>query len=120
MALVPWPENPNERHQAEQSVAHVVFGDPNSSDNRARAVRLGPVASLMVGRYAPEAPDEIQDEAVYRVVAWLNEKRLPYATMKAGSVELRARRRQRNALRATGSASLLNPWRVRRAGKVSA
>ena len=118
MALVPWPEDTQGQNAAVQLVAHVALGD--AAAGRDTAIRLGPVASLMVGRYAPEAPEEIQDEAVFRVVGWLNEKRLPYASMKAGSVELRARRRQRNALRATGSAALLNPWRVRRAGKVSA
>lgn len=121
MALVPWPDrtDPAAQDLAAQSVAHIALGDAHGA--RATALRLGPVVALMVGRYAPDAPEEIQDEALYRVVGWLAERN-PDLHVRAGGLTIRKRRYrdELGALKYSGAASLLNPYRVRRAGKVSA
>lgn len=63
---------------------------------------LGTAAAL-AENYAPDAPDAIMDEAVIRLAGWL------FDTPDGGAPMLHS-----------GAAALLNPWRVRRAGKVTA
>ncbi len=66
-------------------------------------------AVALVTRHAPDAPDDIKDEATLRCFGWLfdsgsfgGDERL--AVSSAG------------ALIKSGAASLLKPWRVHRAG----
>ena len=120
MALVPWPEDAALQHQAASLLSFAVFGN-NDSENRAKSVRLGPVAAALIDRFAPLAPIPVQDECVFRIVGWLAEKGLN-TTFTAGSVTVRKSRGrdELSALKYSGSAALLNPWKRRRAGKVTA
>ena len=119
MALVPWPEDAALQHEAGTLLSVAVFGS-NTTHNRARAVRFGPVAAALVDSYAPLAPIPVQDEAVFRIVGWLAEKGVN-TTFTAGSVTVRKSRGrdELSALKYSGSAALLNPWKRRRAGKVT-
>ena len=90
MALVPWPEDAALQHQAASLLSFAVFGN-NDSENRAKSVRLGPVAAALIDRFAPLAPIPVQDECVFRIVGWLAEKGLN-TTFTAGSVTVRKSR----------------------------
>ena len=90
MALVPWPEDAALQHEAGTLLSVAVFGS-NTSENRAKSVRLGPVAAALVDSYAPLAPIPVQDECVFRIVGWMAEKGLN-TTFTAGSVTVRKSR----------------------------
>ena len=79
-------------------------------------------AEATVDRFAPDAPDAIKTVAVNRLATWyqrfpadgstnvgFNDQSL--STMQAGAVD---------ALRGSGAAGLLAPWRTPRARKVTA
>ena len=68
-------------------------------DNRAKSVRLGPVAAALVDSYAPLAPIPVQDECVFRIVGWMAEKGLN-TTFTAGSVTVRKSRGTRRTISA--------------------
>ena len=69
--------------------------------------RLLAVGTAHVERYAPGAPEPVQDEAVARVAGYL------FDQPNAGRGVAYA-----SALRNSGAASLLLPWRVHRAGSI--
>ena len=83
------------------------------------AARLLPVVSLLVERFAPDAPDLIQDEAAIRCAGWLAEMN-PNINIKAGNLTIRKTRYKGDlgALRSSGAMSLLSPWKVRRGGLI--
>ena len=64
--------------------------------------RLLAVGTELVGQYAPDAPDAILDEAVVRTAGYLFDQ--PTVS-----------NRSPNALRNSGAAALLAPYRVQRA-----
>ena len=86
--------------------------------NTAAATRLLPVATEIVTRYAPDAPDAIHDEAVIRVAGWL------FESPSSGIFESRVGKRERmmhrptltSALRSSGAMSLLRPYKPVGAG----
>ena len=83
------------------------------------ATRLLPVATALVERYAPDAPEAVQNEGVIRCAGYLNEQ--PHAARMEGEIgDIRARYAtgSTGALRASGAMSLLSPWKVRRAGAI--
>ncbi len=87
------------------------------------AGRLLPVATALVLRYAPDAPDAIQDEATIRTVGWLAGRTATGATTETTEVgDWRSEKRhpaaQQGALRYSGAMSLLSPWKERRAGTI--
>ena len=67
--------------------------------------RLRGTATEHVERYAPDAPEDSQNEAVVRMAAYLFDQ--PPHTRAGGSA---------NAFRNSGAARLLLPWREHRAG----
>lgn len=79
------------------------------------AARLLPVVSLMIERFAPNAPDEIQDESAIRCAGWLADM-TPSINIRAGGLTLRKSRHRSDlgALRSSGAMSLLSPYRHRR------
>ena len=91
--------------------------DPGLVDDD-RAAQLLAVASEIVTRYAPDAPDAIQDEAVIRIAGWLVE------SPGSGLVETQRGERRHmlfrgavsSALRASGAMSLLRPYKPVGAG----
>jgi len=65
-----------------------------------------PAAVAIVTEYAPAAPDAVQNAAVVRLAGWL------YDADPTDS-------RSMDAIRVSGAAPLLMPWRVHRAGAIA-
>ena len=83
------------------------------------ADRLHPVAVVLVERYAPKAPEAVQNEAVIRAAGWLREQ--PPAGIQSESIgdeTYEYAPAMVSALRHSGAMALLSPWRVRRAGAI--
>ena len=74
-----------------------------ASTHRAELVRRLAAASETATRHAPDAPDELHNEAVVRMVGWLAGMRLDVP--------------EGNALRDSGARALLAPYRAK-SGKV--
>ena len=85
----------------------------------ALAERVLAVATEMVQRYAPDAPEAVQNEAVIRTSGYLaqhpSDARRDSTT---GGVSSSWAVTHTSALRHSGAMSLLSPWKVRRAGAV--
>ena len=85
----------------------------------AAATRLLPVATALVERYAPEAPEALQNEAAIRICGWLvHTAPGSIARVETGPRATEYAVAQKGALRHSGAMSLLAPWKVRRAGAV--
>lgn len=69
--------------------------------------RIAATASAMVLKHAPDAPDAIHNEAYVRLAGWLYDAD-PSGANPGGST----------ALRASGAAAILGPYRVRRGGLI--
>ena len=69
--------------------------------------RIAATAKVLVVRYAPDAPDAIHDEAYVRVAGWLYDAD-PSGSTPGGPA----------ALRSSGAASILGPYKVRRGGLI--
>ena len=85
----------------------------------AMAERLHPVAVALVERYAPDAPEDVANEAVIRVAGWLYES--PSSGVRSesvGDISTSWSPNMTSALRHSGAMALLSPWKVRRAGAV--
>ena len=80
----------------------------DSTDETAQLTRLLAVASALVLKNSPDAPDDIQNEAVIRVTGYLWDQ--PGASPGTS---------YNNAMRNSGALSLLLPWRVHRAGSTA-
>ena len=98
------------------------LGLPDDAAGNATAARLLVVASALVTQYAT-APDAIANEAVIRTAGYLHADE-PAARMlrsvdvnEAIKIEFRA---AGSAVRLSGAAALLSPWRVRRAVRAEA
>ena len=87
--------------------------------NQALADRLHPVAVALVERYAPDAPEAIQNEAAIRCAGWLADTPAPsLQSEQYGDVAVTWAPGQLSALRHSGAMALLSPWKVRRAGAI--
>ncbi|WP_419166407.1 hypothetical protein [Candidatus Palauibacter sp.] len=87
--------------------------------NQALADRLHPVAVGLVERYAPLAPEAVQNEAVIRCSGWLAEQ--PSASVRSeavGDIRTAFSPAMHGALRHSGAMGLLSLWRARRAGAI--
>ncbi len=88
--------------------------------NDALAARLHPVAVALVERYAPDAPEAVQNEATIRCAGWLIET--PAGGIRSESTgDVRTgfdTARSLGALRHSGALGVLSPWKVRRAGAI--
>ena len=87
--------------------------------NPALAARLYPVAVALVERYAPDAPEAVQNEAVIRTAGWLDEQ--PRGGVRSETIGDEAYEyapAMVSALRHSGAMALLSPWKVRRAGAI--
>ena len=87
--------------------------------DQALAVRLHGVAVALVERYAPKAPEAVQNEAVIRAAGWLHEQ--PPAGVRIetiGDEAFEYAPAMVGALRHSGAMALLSPWKVRRAGAI--
>ena len=81
--------------------AAIRAGD--SAEETTAVTRLLGVASALVLKYSPGAPDALHDEAAIRVAGYLFD-----APSAPNAVA--------NAMRLSGAAALLLPWRLHRAG----
>ena len=85
----------------------------------ATATRLLAVATALVERYAPDAPDAISDEATIRAAGWLAEQ--PAAAIRSeseGDIRTSYAPTHISALRHSGGQALLSPWKIRRGGAI--
>ena len=81
--------------------------------------RLLAVATALVERFAPDAPEAIQNEAAIRVCGWLAHTAPgSIAQVTTGPRTTEYAVGQKGALRHSGAMSLLSPWKVRRAGAI--
>ena len=86
----------------------------------ALAVRILPTATVLVERFAPDAPVEVQNEAAIRTAGWLSEAPSSGARREdVGDISTTFSPAATSALRSSGGMALLSPWKVRRAGVVA-
>ncbi len=91
-----------------QLAGDLRIGDGTTEPTGPEAVvlaRIDATARVLVTDYAPNAPDAIHTEAYVRLAAWLYDSD-PSGANPGG----------RAAMRASGAASILGGFRVRRAG----
>ena len=87
-------------------------------DTATLAARLLPVCTAAVNQYAPAAPDEVADEAVIRMAAYLASQSTGAEREVRISEHLSvAYRAPGNALRLSGASALLSPYRARTVGR---
>ena len=79
----------------------------STSEETAQTTRLLAYAADAVQKHAPDAPDPVHNEAAIRLAGYLYDQ--PTAPTGAGHA---------NALRNSGAAAMLLPYRVHRAGSV--
>ena len=85
----------------------------------ARATRLLPVAVRIVNDYAPDAPEPLRDEAVYRFAGYLSGS--DSGAVRSETVGPLSKEHVVNhsaAFRNSGAAMLLTAHRVRRGGRI--
>ena len=87
----------------EELLANLRLG--SSPEETAQAARLLSYATVAVEKHAPNAPSVVQNEAVTRLAGYLFDQ--PYAV--GGSTFA-------NALRNSGAAAIMLPYRIHRAG----
>lgn len=78
------------------------------------AARLLPVAREMVDRYAPNAPDEVSNEAAIRCAGYLTVAPDNVVQQSAGPLQASYAVSRQSTLRHSGAMSLLAPYKVRR------
>ena len=94
-----------------------VSGTP--SEDVQRRERVVEVAAELVCRFAPEAPDIVLKEAIYRTASWLlHSNQGSISKVETGPRSTEYAVSQTGALRHSGAMSLLSPWKVRRAGAI--
>ena len=84
-----------------------------------RADNLLLVATDLVTRYAPAAPDALMDEAALRCAGWLSQQ--PYASVRResqGGIDTSYNPMMHSALRHSGAMALLTGYKRRRAGAI--
>ena len=80
-----------------------------------RATRLLPVVRTLVERYAPGAPEALQNEAAIRCAGWLFQS-MPGPIRRTAALSTSVSyARERSALRDSGGMALLAPYRIKRA-----
>ena len=85
------------------------------------ATRLLAVASALVTKFAPAAPEAIQNEAAMRCVGWLSEAPASgIVSQTTGPFTWQySPAAHQGALRSSGAMGLLSPWKARRAGRIA-
>ncbi len=87
----------------------------------ATAQRLLAVASEIVTRYTPAAPDAILNQAVLMISGWLWGNAASRGGIKsesAGPLRVAYAVHEKNTLRHSGAMALLSPYKVRRAAAI--
>ena len=79
----------------------------------AEVEQLLAAASAMIDRYAPNAPEAIANEGVFRVAAWLNISPTPATVTVDGDLRIDANANSyHSAMRRSGAQDILAPWRA--------
>ncbi len=88
--------------------------------NQALADRLHGTAVALVERYAPEAPEAVQNEATIRCAGWLvDQPAAGIRSMRTGDLATTFdMSRSQAALRNSGAMGILSAWKVRRGGAI--
>ena len=100
------------------TITAAEFAEAIGTDT-ATATRLLAVATELVTRYAPDAPDAIANEGAIRAAGWLAEQ--PAAAISGeteGDIRTSYAPTMLSALRHSGAMALLSPWKIRRAGAI--
>ncbi len=126
--LSPWPESVGDRNAALRELErHLKYPeiDIDIGEERERLELVGEAASALVERYSPGAPQRIRDLAVVRTCQYLLARSgasVSKVTEELGDWNhtLEFMPSMVSALRASGSMSLLSPFKIRRARKVTA
>ena len=131
MALSPWPDAGTDRDSAIAALREAVSnsrplkrpdGTPDTDGETRLTERInqvGSVASAMVEREAPGAPDAIKDEATIRLSGylfsayWGDRQKSSLGPMSTEYVTNHA-----PMFRNCGAKGLLSPWKVRHAGVI--
>ena len=88
-------------------LAVAVRADPNDADVIAQMTRILSVADTAVRRFAPGAPENVRDEAIVRIVGYVYDMpTVPGPGFRVSD----------SALRGSGAAGWLAPYRVHRVG----
>ena len=129
MALSPWPNAGTAgRTAAVAKLRRVIphlseegVNTPNENDD-IRACELGEMASDLVEKYAPGAPDSVRDEACIRLIGYLAQSSSFGAIRKGGVGPLSIEYQTNHAamFRNCGAQALLTHWKIRRAGVIKA
>ena len=115
--LSPWPDAAPAVAAAVARLRAAVQGAACDSDGR--AAQLGAVASAMVEREAPGAPQAIRDEAVIRFAGYLAQSDFGAIRQETiGPMSTEYMTSHGMAFRHSGAKALLSPWKVRRAGAI--
>ena len=115
MALVPFPTDADEITEAIADLKASASGAQDETDNR--LLQLGQSSAIEIERYAPDAPSAVKDECVRRMVGWYIQRE-PVQTRLVnigGAVSLSQYGSSPNALKSSGAAMALAPWKRRRA-----
>ena len=85
-----------------------------------RANQLIQVAQELTEQYSPDAPTAIKSEAILRISGYLNDREPGHSRHRTriGDYETETVYTGGGVLLASGAASLLSPWKVRRAGVI--
>ena len=114
--LSPWPTTPAATAAAVKRLQAAVAGATESDE---RAAQLGAVASALVEREAPGAPQVIRDEAVIRFAGYLAQSDFGGIRQETiGPMTTEYVVNHQAAFRNCGAMALLSPWKVRRAGAI--
>ena len=106
---------------AAQLAVELGSSDPPNTAQLKTATRLLSVSKALVLNYAPNAPTAVRDESCIRVAGYLDAASGGAAlrSLKAGDVNFEFRS-PGSALRLSGAAALLSPWRRRAVGRCEA
>ena len=125
--LSPWPTLSDPATEEENTALATAISTlkdaiaPGASDSTVE--RLGRVAGARVEQYAPGAPDVIRTEALIRFAGYLADAesgavRRQLSKLDSMEVDKEHVTNHAPAFRNCAAASLLSPWKVRRAGTI--
>ncbi len=103
------------------SITAAELSEASGIDDETVAERLLPVATALVERFAPSAPEAVQNEAVVRFSGYMHLSSGSYGALRrteVGSVQLEYQSNAGLGFRNSGAGALLGPWRGRRAGAI--
>ena len=93
--------------------------EPNASQARLESVLAA--SKMQIERYAPAAPEQIQNEAAYRLINFIllsQDGGGVIRSMKLGDGEVQYVTNLSPSLRNSGAESILSPYKRRRAGLI--